>query len=303
MPINAMRNLAALLAVQYCLLPGAAAAGERVDETREVNPQGLVRVHCTRGDLTIEGWDRDQIQVTGELDDLARDLVFEAADDQTLIRVRMPSSDVNRGDGSDLLIRLPHSAALQVDAVSADVDVRDVRGVLAIRTVSGDVAAKGVVDRIHVNTTSGDVDLRDGRGRVKIRTTSGDTEVDMATTDVQVDTVSGDIELKLDGFDSVVANTVSADLELAGRLNPGGKLEANSVSGEVELMLEPPIDALLDLRTGPGGEIVNGLSDDEPYRMENRGMRLDVALGDALGDGAGRIRVVTVNGEISLEAR
>ena len=272
-------------------------AGEDVDEVRTIDPDGMVHVHCTRGDLSIIGWDRSEAQVTGKLDDLARNLQFEVQGDKTWIRVRMPDQNVNRGDGADLVIHLPHNVHLQVEAVSADIELENMTGRLAVRTVSGDVSATGLGDRIRINTTSGDVNLENGAGQVSIMTTSGDTTLKMAATHIQVDSVSGEIELELEGFDSVVTNTVSADLELSGRLNPAGLIESKSVNSAVELRLAAPVNARLDIRTGPGGEIDNELSDDAPRRLENRGMALDATL----GSGNGRINIITINGEIQLE--
>jgi len=259
----------------------------------------MVHVHCTRGELSIIGWDRSEAHVTGELDDLARGLQFEVQGDKTWIRVRMPDHNINRGDGADLVIHLPHTVHLQVEAVSADVTLENILGPLAVRTVSGDVRATGLGNRIRINTTSGDVDLEEGEGQVSVMTTSGDTTLKMAATHVWVDSVSGEIELELEGFDSVVANTVSADLELSGGLNPAGRIESKSVSSEVELRLTAPVNAELNIRTGPGGEIDNELSDDAPHRLENRGMALDATL----GSGNGQINIITVSGEIQLESQ
>lgn len=273
-------------------------AGQDVDEVRSIDPDSMVHVHCTRGELRIVGWDRSEAQVTGELDDLARNLQFEVQGDKTWIRVRMPDHSVNRGDGADLVIHLPHTVSLQVEAVSADVTLKNILGPLAVRTVSGDVRATGLGDRIRINTTSGDVDLEEGAGQVSVMTTSGDTTLQMAATHVRIDSVSGDTELELEEFASVVASTVSADLELSGGLNPAGAIELKSVSGDVELRLVAPVNAALDIRTGPGGEIDNELSDDAPHRLENRGMALDATL----GSGNGQIHIKTVSGEIQLES-
>ncbi|MDZ7686033.1 MAG: hypothetical protein U5O39_14290 [Gammaproteobacteria bacterium] len=63
----------------------SALAGERVDETREASPDGFVRITVVRGDLVVEGWERDRIQVEGELDDETEEFIF----------------DVSGGDGGD----------------------------------------------------------------------------------------------------------------------------------------------------------------------------------------------------------
>lgn len=67
-----------------------------------------------RGDFTIHGWDRPEVAVVGELDDLAKRLLFKVDDDVTIVRVVMSKRNVNWGDGSDLEIYVPRGAKLQI---------------------------------------------------------------------------------------------------------------------------------------------------------------------------------------------
>ena len=131
---------------------GTVQAGQNVDETRAAEPSGIVRIHCTRGDLKIVGWDRAEIQVDGELDDLADRLIFVVQGDDTLIRVEMPETDVNWGDGSDLVVHVPNNSRLNVEAVSTDVKVSGVQGAIAVRTASGDVRARKFGAATRINT-------------------------------------------------------------------------------------------------------------------------------------------------------
>lgn len=292
-------NQLALICLVVCISPGSARAGEDVDEIRQIDPNGIVHIRCTRGELNIVGWDRSEAQVEGELDDLAQALQFWVEGEKTFIRVQMPASEVNRGDGADLTIRLPVDVRVRVDSVSADVTLEGMLGPLAIRTVNGDVSATGTGKLIHISTTSGDIRIDDGTGQVNVTTTSGDTFIRMAATDVQVDSVSGDIELELEAFDSVKTSTINAELEFEGNLKPYASIDSTSVNGEMDFRLARPVNAVIDVRTGPGGEIDNELSNEKPRELVSTAMVLETTL----GDGSGTIRAVTVDGEIQLGAR
>lgn len=274
-------------------------AGEDVDELRTIPSDSSVRIHNTRGELYITGWDRDEAQVEGELDDLAEGLQFEVDGDQVLIRVIMPDRDINHGDGSDLVINLPAGVQLQVESVSSDIRLRGFTGAVAMRTVSGDVTAQEIGALTHVNTMSGDISLSDGSGSVKVMTTSGDVAISLSASDVSVETVSGDVELELESFDSVKASAVSGELEIEGNLNLGGSIESRTVSGDIDLRLADPVNANVDVRTGPGGEIDNELTDEEPRSMLPGSMELQTIM----GDGSGSIRINTVSGEIRLDGQ
>jgi hypothetical protein len=298
-------NKAAWWAAAVCLvwaLAGAGWAGEHVDQTLNVEPAGTVHIHCLRGELTIVGWDRPEVRVQGELDDLATGLRFETDGDRTMIRIVMPEHGVNRGDAADLTVNVPGGAHLRVDAVSAEVHLREVTGPVAIRTVSGDVSAEGLGDRVQINTTSGDIELSGGaggEGLVRIGTTSGDTRVRLHTLTLRLDSVSGDIEAELEAFDAIRASTVSGDFELAGELASGGSLEANSVNGDVELELAAPVNAAVEIRTGAGGDIDNDWTEDAPETLMTRGKTLRTTA----GDGSGRVLVQSISGDIELRHR
>ena len=289
----------ALIGILAASFAGTSNAGDEVDELRTIPSDSSVRIHNTRGELYITGWDRDEAQVEGELDDLAEGLQFEVDGDQVLIRVIMPDRDINHGDGSELVINLPAGVQLQVESVSSDIRLRGFTGAVAMRTVSGDVAAQEIGALTHVNTMSGDISLSDGSGSVKVMTTSGDVAISLSASDVSVETVSGDVDLELESFDSVKASAVSGELEIEGSLNLGGSIESRTVSGDVDLRLADPVNANVDVRTGPGGEIDNELTDEEPRSMLPGSMELQTIM----GDGSGSIRINTVSGEIRLDGQ
>ena len=96
----------------------------------------------------------------------------------------------------------------------------------------------------------------------------------------------------------MAANAVNGELEIEGELRASGQLEASSTNGDIELRLQQPVHARAELHTGPGGSIDNRLSDAAAERHP-----AGYALRTEMGDGGGRIRVHTINGEIRLEPR
>ncbi|MCB1691548.1 MAG: DUF4097 family beta strand repeat protein [Pseudomonadales bacterium] len=279
------------------LLPPLALAGEEVDRSLPAMDDGVVKIINTRGEVKVEGWEKHEVSVEGELDDLAEGLVFESDSVGTTIEVKMPRKDVNWGDGSDLHIRIPHGSRLRFEGVSSDVAVRDVLGGSSIRTVSGDVKMQDVADQLVVNTVSGDVEIDKATGPARVSTISGEVELDVASTEVDVDSVSGDVDLDLETFDRLYGKTVSGEFKARGKLGGGGSIDVSSVSGDVELSLSRPVDARVRIRTGVGGDITNRQSDDEPRDVFPTQQVLEANL----GNGNGRITVSTVNADVRLD--
>lgn len=272
-------------------------AGDDINQTKSVDPTGTVRIHNARGNLEIHGWDRSEIQIDGDLDDLAEAIRFEVEGKLTRIHVDLPTKNVNWGDGSDLDIYIPHSSGLQIDGVSVDIEVEGVTGAIAIRTVSGDIELQGFAGHTQIMTVSGDVEIDEGTGKLSVVTTSGDLDIEVDATDIFVDTMSGDVDLQLGSFDKLAAGSVNGSLKVAGLLNQAGTLDAKTVNADIDIELVEPVNAQIKALALANGEISNSLTDDEPTRSISSQMVLKTVV----GDGSAQIKLNTVNGSIEID--
>jgi hypothetical protein len=286
-----------ILATLACVLwLSAATASEEVDRVLDASSAGSVKVMNTRGDVEIYGWDKDEIRVRGELDALVDEFIFEVKGDQARIEVRLPRHNVNWGDGSDLEIYVPENSRVDFQGVSTDTTIENVLGGLRARSVSGDITVDNIQERLHIKTVSGDIEISDSSGEANIATVSGEIEVEMDSGMVILDTVSGDIEAELEEFSVLRANAVSGGIEVEGKLVGNGDIDMSSVSSDLVLNLAEPINAQLTVETGPGGEIENFLTDDEPVEKFPSSMGLEATL----GSGEGTIKLRTVTGDIRI---
>ena len=272
-------------------------AGEEVDSTLVAESNGSIRIINTRGEVDIYGWDENEIKVEGELDDLAEELIFEVDGSKARIEVRLPRSNINWGDGSDLEIYVPFNSSITLEGVSSDTTVKNIQGGLRLRSVSGDASIDSVGKLVMVKAVSGDIEVTESSGKANISTVSGEIDVEMASMDITLDTVSGDIEAELEQFSKLRVNAVSGDVSIEGQLVDSGDLDISTVSGDVRLNVESPVNASLTIETGPGGEIVNELSDHEPVDKFPAHMELNAEL----GDGSGKIILRTVSGDVRIE--
>ncbi len=271
-------------------------AGETIDETRAVPSDSTVSIHNTRGEVRISGWDKDEVSVVGELDDLATGFTFEVDGAQTIFRVEMPTRDVSYGDGSKLEIKMPVNGRVDFDGVSTDVSVTGINGGISVHSISGDITGSRIEHRLMINSVSGDIDFSDAGGKAKFTTVSGDMDLELRSEAVSLNAVSGDIKLRLNNFDTVLASTVSGELEVVGSLSASGSINVNSVSGDVRLDLKAPVNARIDVNTGPGGDIENNLTDDKPRDV----FPAQMVLKSKSGDGSASIAVRTVTGDVEL---
>lgn len=145
-------------------------------------------------------------------------------------------------------VRAPRGSGVRAQTQSADVAVTGVADRLEIRTASGAVAVDRVTEKAVVQTASGavtvteatDADLRTASGRIGADHLDGTVVAHSTSGDIRIDRMSGDGSVR----------TVSGDVRLA-EVGPG-RLEAVSVSGDVEVALRPGVGAAVNLSTISG---------------------------------------------------
>jgi DUF4097 and DUF4098 domain-containing protein YvlB len=185
---------------------------EEIDESRDVQADGLIKIEILRGEIEIKGWSETRVQIKGELDELAEGLRFEVREGVTKIEVEMPSKHVNWGDGSDLVI----------ETLSGDIDTEArLVGYLRGASISGDVMIEAGFSQnvsAELTTVSGDIGVSiDGPLDLKFRVNSN----------------SGDIG---NGLSEVEVVNEFGVRPLQGQVGSGaGSLAVRSVSGAIEL--------------------------------------------------------------------
>lgn len=293
------RRRAWLVATAATLLAAtpASQAGTPIDKRAAADPSGSVEVSNVSGTVTVTAWDRNEVEVTGELGEGSERLDFASGDKVTRIKVVLPDRAHNV-DETDLLIRVPAGSRLSVNTVSADIKVQGVTGAQRLQSVSADIHTEAGSEDVECRTVSGDVAV-DGsakKGLLTITTVSGDAIALKVAGEVNANTVSGDLVLGLGETDRSRLRSTSGDLTLAMRLAREGKVDAESISGDVRLNLVGGSDAEFDISTF-SGEIRNCFGPKPVATSE-------YAPGEELrfreGQGLGRIRVKTLNGDVTV---
>lgn len=281
------------------LLASAASADEEINQTLDADKNGQVNVSNLSGSVEVIGWNRSQVEVTGELGDDVEEFVFERSGKKTTIKVRVPERSWGHKDvSSDLIIRVPLGSSLDVSTVSADIDVEDVRGEQELTSVSGDITTKAFAEDVSAETVSGDVDLEgDGSdGEWELSSVSGDVTADGLSGDVGAEVVSGDVEVSGGSFDRVKLESVNGDIVFNGGLRENGDMDVETVNGSVEVEFTGVVSARFDLETF-NGRIRNCFG---PKAERTNKHAPGWELSFTVGDGDGRVSIETLNGSLDV---
>lgn len=286
-----------LIAIVLGLALSTSAAAEDVNRTLDAAADGHVHISNISGSVTVVGWSRDQVEVTGKIGPKVEELIVERSGDKITIKVKVPRKS-GRGVESDLHVRVPERSSLDVGTVSADIDVTGVRGEQKLEAVSGDIETESDAADVTAGTVSGDVVIR-GKGKdaeTHSASVSGDVELHELAGEVFAESVSGDLIIEDGSFDRASFNVVNGDIVFRSELRKGGKLKAETVNGEVNLRFAGNISGQFDIDTFNGG--IDNCFGPKAQRTSKYAPGMELSFSE--GDGDARVTVSTVNGDISI---
>ncbi len=291
------------IAVAALLLAPLAWADEQpVDKRAPADAQGEVEVSNVAGNVSISGWDRNEVHVSGTLGEDIERLEFVSEPKRTIIHVKHKESSRRHNDSdAELSIRIPAGSRLNVSTVSAEISVTRVNGEQRLQSVSGDVSSEMAGEDVEAKTVSGSVVLR-GEGKpavVTVTTVSGDAQVRSAAGEILANSVSGSLNLDLEQITRARVRTTSGDLALEGPLAREARVDAETISGELVLDFKQPLNAEFEIESFTG-DIENCIGPKaQPKSEYGPGSELNFKE----GNGSARVRAQSMSGDIRLCAR
>ena len=279
------------------LLLAAPVMAEEVDRTLDAASDGRVDISNIAGSVTVNGWSRDQVEVTGELGRNVEELIFERDGDTITIKVKVPKKS-GRGIESDLYIQIPQASSIDVSTVSADIDVGKVTGEQNLATVSGDIDTESAESDVSAEAVSGDIDVN-GKNKVtntRANTVSGDVVLDGIAGVADAESVSGEVTVVDGSFERIDMNTVNGEILFRAGLQAGGKLSAETVNGDVDIEFTNSVSGRFDIDTFNGD--IDNCFGPKPERTSKYTPGLELSFQD--GDGDARVNISTLNGDVSI---
>ena len=280
-----------------CIAAFPASAGTPIDQTRPLDPRGRVEIDNHKGRIEVRAWDRPEVKITGSLGAGVEKFLVDGDKGALHIEVKYPNRS-NNSEPTVLIVQVPLQAELEVNTVSADIDVHGVAPrELSLESVSGDIAANGAPRRASVESVSGDVMLTFNSGDVDASTVSGDLAVSgRLNGEVSVETVSGNLRADSKGerLRRLSASTVSGDVELKVALAPDGEISMESVSGDLVLMMPR------DLSAEVSGESFSGDLSAPDAKIQREEFGPGSSFRARYGAGKGEVRMETFSGDATL---
>jgi len=290
-------NMNKLLSATLMCLFAATGYAEEVDRTVDADDDGHIDISNIAGAITVKGWQRNVVEVTGTLGRNVEELIVERDGDTVVVKVKVPRNS-GRGIDSDLHINVPQNSSLDIGTVSADIDVTDVQGEQSLHTVSGNVNTEYTGADMEAESVSGDVEITgDGAdGEIEASTVSGDVTLFRLAGEVEAASVSGNVIVDEGSFSRAELGTVNGEIVFHAKLRDESKLSADTVNGDIDIEFVGDVSARIEIDTF-NGAIRNCFGPKaERTSKYTPGWELEFMQGDGDGD----VNISTMNGRVIL---
>jgi DUF4097 and DUF4098 domain-containing protein YvlB len=195
---------AALLLSACDDLEGFHRESEPFHYNHELQPGGRMTLDSGNGNIEISGWDRKEIEVSGEKfapskDGLSRVKVQIQVDGNNVsIHTERPSGMSTGSYGAEYHIHVPKSITLDpVETTNGGIDVADLSGPGHVKSTNGHIRLSRVDGDYTAETTNGAIDLRDATGVMRAHTTNGHINGDLDAGGITADTTNGGVEFRI----------------------------------------------------------------------------------------------------------
>ncbi|HEY1588228.1 MAG TPA: DUF4097 family beta strand repeat-containing protein [Rhodanobacter sp.] len=292
-------HLAPLL---LCLCVGQALAGTPIRLNHDATPNVQVSVSNIAGTVTVTAWDRNEVQVDGQLGEGAKPLAITGSNGNLAIKVEPQGgsgwfnwSGDNRMAPTTLELHVPRGASLDIGVISAPLVIDGIDGgTIKVNTVSGRARINARTPTLKVDSVSGGIELAGHAEQADLQTVSGDILAPALGSDVKLQTISGRIQADGGPWKKLTLSTVSGNVQLTGTITAGGTLGIDSMSGNVQLQLPANTSGSLHASSFSGDLRSDFGTPEKPEH--GPGSSLDARL----GDGRGTINVETFSGDLRI---
>ena len=284
------------------LYAGLACADTPLDLSHPATPRAHISISNIKGEVTVTAWDRNAVHVGGSLGDGARPLTITGSDDDLEIKVQAQGHTGLLNWGSDnamgpstLNVQVPRGASLEVDVVSAPLSIDGTDGGdIEVNSVSGRVRINARSPSLTVDSVSGSIEQAGHAGTAELQTVSGDILAPALGDEAKLETVSGKVQAKGGPWKKLTLSTVSGDVDIAGGMAGDGKMDIDSMSGDVQVAL--PADVSTSIHASSFSGNLRSAFGTAERNEHGPGSELNATN----GGGSARIEIESFSGDVRI---
>lgn len=261
----------------------------RVDTTFAFRATGAVQISVPSGDITVVGWDRDEVRVQASSEEGELELRISPA----MLDVR--ARDARRSLGETRLdLWVPRRVDVTMNSHAGDLTLRHLQGQMTANATSGSVTLEDVGGTATVQTVTGEIRGQRLGGSVSASAVNGNVVLDDADARISASATNGRILLTDIRSRSVRAGSINGNVEFEGAFHPAGTYAFQVHNGNLTFYIPEGTGATLQIGTFSGH-----VESDIPLTLggSRRGQQRYTFT---LGDGSATISALSHSGNIFI---
>ncbi|HJS46761.1 MAG TPA: hypothetical protein VJ773_02110 [Gemmatimonadales bacterium] len=240
---------------------GAPAEAQQVERGFRLDRDAAIRILNLAGTITVRGWDRDSVAVSGNVPAAEAILYAGGSGGAAKLGIEPRGTTPPR---VDLQVMVPRNARVWIKTDAAVIDVAGVAGQVDASSVGGRVQVAGPVRTLSVESMDGTIAVEGEMTWVRLKSAGGSVRFLGSAEDLVASSVSGAVGVDARRLARARVETVTGGVRIAALPDRTGSISVESHAGTVELLVPPGAPALFELAT-LGGTITNGLTATRPH--------------------------------------
>jgi DUF4097 and DUF4098 domain-containing protein YvlB len=265
-----------------------------------VAPTVSIRLFAAVGEISVVGWDRDSVEMSGVIPNGVKVGMFGGAPTERLTGIKMfiESPTEQSGREGKLVLKVPRGARVWLKTGSADMEVNGVTGGLDLNVVGGSITVHGNPKELRAESMDGSVTITGAPEWLRAKTATGDI-IMRGGADIGASTISGTIRTTGGQVERAKLESTTGAIVFGSGLARGASVEMETHSGFIDILLPPKSDVDVDAATITGA-IDNRWTKARPVAgREQRGMTLMTSS----GDGSAHITARSFKGTVQLRSK
>ena len=239
------------------------ASAEQILKKFPVAPNASLLLHGHIGNISIKGWDQNEIEIKGDRASDAVDVAIVGENQKVTVQTHLLRERVSPEEARmDFEIHVPRQATVRVESERGDIVIENVEGNITVEGVSSGIRLSRLKGNVTARTLDGPIVIQSSEGYIKADSISGDVSFFQVNGPELVGTTNSGIiryegDFGLGG--TYVLNNYSSPIYIATSDRASFDLTARAVQGAIESGLAfRPIPLGSSLRPSTPGKFLQG---------------------------------------------
>jgi DUF4097 and DUF4098 domain-containing protein YvlB len=280
---------------------GLLLAQDKIERKFDIDSNSDISIDLhTGGSITVVGWEKEQVEVTADVEDDAEDYRMDFNERSSGLSIDVSHLGRGRHSGDvQIVVQVPKKSNLELETTGGDISIDNIEGDIEGQTMGGDIELSNLRGNIEFTTMGGEIDVRNSNLDGELKTMGGDITFENVSGNVKGETMGGDVKYRGEGRAKnkdknreVRISTMGGDIKVDDA--PGGA-NVSTMGGEI--------------RIGSAGKFVKAttMGGDVELKEVDGGFKLSTMGGDVtakmIGDpntGDRDIDISSMGGDINL---